>query len=263
MTERPYFLQESLISILKEFSLEEVLAIEENFDEQYIVLEKLYYRLKNPPVYLSLIVLNAISSYQLNCTGEKYWSGFSEYFSKKRDIIKNIEVEGKIIVNMFLDFLEKSRCNVRLLRQKRRRVMRVVPLINSFIENISVYVEDFKLLQLELSKHLNTSISAKTVVFAVKMFNYGVRIAYSKKIPLPFDIDIPVDNRIKKISSCLGVSEEDIKGFWRKVAYKTEIPPLHIDSLLWVAYRYAKEGIMLDNSKFNKLILFLKSFLVN
>jgi len=263
MSRKPKTLQKSLINILKEFSLDEVLAIEESFDEQYIALKKLYSCLKNPPVYLSLVVLNAISSYQLNCSGEEYWSEFSEYFSIKSNILQGREVNGEMLVSIFLNFLEKSKCNVRLLSQKRRRALKILPLINSFIENIEVYTKNFKLLQVELSKYLNASSSAKTVVFAVKMFNYGVRIAYGKRIPLPLDIDIPVDSRIRKLSSCLNVNEEHIKSFWRKVAYKTGIPPLHIDSLLWVGYRYAKEDTLTGNFKFDKLVLFLKNILVD
>ena len=60
----------------------------------------------------------------------------------------------------------------------------------------------------------------------MKMFIYACRIATGKPIMAPFGIDIPLDVRLKKIADDLG--------FWRSLARRLGIPPLHLDALVWV-----------------------------
>jgi len=77
--------------------------------------------------------------------------------------------------------------------------------------------------------------NAKTIVFSVKMFGYAMRIYMRKFIPYPFDIAIPVDSRIKKITAKF--TEQDPLSFWYVIAKEVGIPPLHIDSIIWTVYR--------------------------
>ena len=60
-------------------------------------------------------------------------------------------------------------------------------------------------------------------------------IGYKEIIPYPFEIAIPLDVRIKKITEKF-TSENPVE-FWFAVAKKVRIPPLHIDSILWTLYK--------------------------
>ncbi|MHA1616740.1 MAG: N-glycosylase/DNA lyase [Candidatus Njordarchaeales archaeon] len=251
---------EELINILREFSIDEVLSIEKKFDEQFHALKYLYHNcLQDCRVYLVLIVLNALSSYMLNCTGEEYWWEFSRYFCSSRNMIKKLESTG--IINVFKDFLRRSKCNKRFLETKLRRVDRVIQLINSLIQDIDAYACSSEKLLEELVERLGGRRDAKTLVFTVKMFNYGLRICTGQRYVLPFTISIPVDNRISKISNALGIKQR-ITEFWNNVSKIVKIPPLHIDSLLWVAYRYMKRREKTGHRKFDRLILFLQKILI-
>ena len=105
--------------------------------------------------------------------------------------------------------------------------------MDEFLQGLEAqtHYENMVLLRDELAKQLNSKPTAKTVVFAVKMFGYAMRIATGEFIPYPFVIPIPVDSRIERFTKQL--SGEDPLQFWNRTAEETEVPPLHIDSILW------------------------------
>jgi len=95
------------------------------------------------------------------------------------------------------------------------------------------YYSNMVELQRDLAQVLGTRRNAKTVVFAVKMFGYAMRIATGEFRTYPMEIPIPVDSRIEKLTKRFG----DVKpiSFWNSVARSANVPPLHIDSILWPA----------------------------
>jgi len=76
---------------------------------------------------------------------------------------------------------------------------------------------------------MNQNIYDKTIVFSIKMFAYAMRALGYKFKPFPFEIAIPLDYRLKKINPDLN--------YWFYVSKQTNIPPLHIDSLIWPIFR--------------------------
>lgn len=85
------------------------------------------------------------------------------------------------------------------------------------------------------------------------MFGYGLRII-GYKIIYPFEIDIPIDNRISKIS-------KDIK-FWRELSKNVNIPPLHIDSIIWITFGLNIDEInSIKNDNLKEKIVILKDYL--
>ena len=206
-----------LATILKSFSIDEILYFEENYDAQFVYLKKLYENLKDKEKFLKLIVLNAINAFKLKYKGEEFWKIFSEYFSIKKS------------EKYYLEFLKEH--NNILLEVKVKRYERVRDFVNS------LKYEDFldlKKFTLSLAKVLNQRPSDKTIVFTAKIVGYGLRIVGNKFI-FPMEIDIPIDVRISKISSD--------KNFWRKLSEETKIPQLHIDSLIWVTLNLDVESI--------------------
>jgi len=206
-----------LVEVLKSFSIDEILYFEENYDLQFKYLKKLYENLKDKEKFLKLVVLNAINAFKLKYKGEDFWKIFSEYFSAKKD------------EKYYLDFLKEH--NNILLQVKIKRYEKV----KNFVSILKY--EDFlnlKNFTISLAKALNQKSNDKTIVFTAKMIGYGLRIIGNKLI-FPMEIDIPIDVRISKISTD--------KNFWRKLSEETKIPPLHIDSLIWVTLNLDVETI--------------------
>lgn len=232
-----------LLEVLKDFSLEDALKIEE-LDKQYLYLKNLYEKIKDANIFLKISVINALLAYQLVYKAEDFWKKFSEFFSKEKiDVCKDFE-----------EFIEKH--NFRFKENKLKRLKRICEWMSKV--DLLKYKDDLKKLNIDLAKVLDQDINAKTIVFAVKIYGYCLRIL-GYKITFPSDIFIPIDNRISKISKD--------KNFWLEISKKLKIPLLHLDSIIWVTYGMSYEEIEKigdENlkAKMKRLKEFLNNFIV-
>ncbi len=202
---------EALKKALSEFSLEEALKLE-TFDRQYRALQKLFNKLESAEPFLKLVLINALLSYQLPMRGEAYWEKFAEFFSENPNL------------DRFEEFLKFY--NNRYLSAKLRRLKKVLAAVGNLSEGeLKGFCRNPEGLLNFLSEKLKQPKGAKTLVFAVKMFLYACRIAGLETATAPFDTDIPLDARLKKIS--------DDPAFWRSLAEAVGIPPLHLDVVVW------------------------------
>ncbi|MGQ4894329.1 MAG: N-glycosylase/DNA lyase [Candidatus Njordarchaeia archaeon] len=243
---------EELKEILKQFTIEEVLNIERAFDTQFKALRNLYMNLTDKTYFCTLALYNALISYQLSGTGESYWLEFSEYFSKRKKIEDPVQD--------LIAFLTVSKFNSRIKAPKISRLEKLRILSDTIAKNELKYAENPKILQYEISRKLKSKPNSKTIVFSIKMFNYACRIKYNRVFILPFDINIPVDLRISRISKRLGI-ERNIEQFWNNIAQEVRIPPLHLDSLLWVTLGLLKIRRRIIDKKLNMLARFLITIL--
>ncbi len=211
-----------IADLIREIGIDGARYIEENVDPQFQALLFLYEHMKDKKLFVPLVVANALASYQLSGKGEEWWWEFARWFAEN----PVTDIAGTYSV-----FLPASRTNRRLVDSKVKRLRRA----EAFLQGMDPedYYEDMVRLRDGLAKVLGTNGNAKTVVFAVKMFGYAMRIATGEFRPYPFEIPIPVDSRIRRLTKKLG--GEDPIEFWNRVAKKTNVPPLHIDSILWPA----------------------------
>jgi len=235
--------------LLKNFTIGEVLIIEARYDEQYKALKFLHKNLREKKYFCSLALLNALVSYQLTGTGEDYWWEFAKYFSEIKWISNP--------VNAIVKFLNQSKYNRRFLRTKIMRLRKIEKTIQVIINKQDYYISNILALRDLIAGSLKADIKAKTIVFAIKMFNYACRISSRKNYILPYEISIPVDIRIKALSRKLGVNR-NLNEFWERLALDVQIPPLHLDSLLWISIGMIRRKKNPQNKKLRELINFLK-----
>jgi len=120
------------------------------------------------------------------------------------------------------------------------------------IAELENYYLNMNLFRDSVAKELNTKKESKTVVFAVKMFGYASRIVFKKFIPYPYEIEIPKDSRIEKYTKRF--TDDNVIKFWNDISKETEIPPLHIDSILWSALGSSPDvKVRLKSLKNNKI----------
>ncbi|ASJ00709.1 N-glycosylase/DNA lyase [Thermococcus gorgonarius] len=199
-------------------------TVEEKVDLQFDALKNLHENLGDDELFLKLVVANSIVSYQLSGKGEDWWWEFSRYFSENPP--------GEEIAKAYALFLPNSQTNRRLTAGKVKRLQKLEPFLDRLtLEDLRYYFRDMKGLRDDLAKAMNAKRDAKTIVFAIKMFGYAGRIAFGEFIPYPMEIEIPEDVRIKAYTERF--TNEPPVSFWKKIAEKTGIPPLHIDSILW------------------------------
>ena len=228
-----------LSQVLKEFSLEDALRLEK-FDRQYRALENLYNSLRDEGLFLKLVLVNALLSYQLPTKGEIYWENFARFFAKNPS------------TERFEEFLKRH--NNRFLNSKLRRLQKVLRVVERLtVEELKSFCQNPTLLLDYLSENLRQEKSAKTLVFAVKMFIYACRIATGGKLVAPFEIEIPLDVRLRKIAPSLE--------FWRNLSREVNIPPLHLDTLVWVTMGADKRFLENLPSELKEKVVKLKEVL--
>ncbi|ABR56441.1 DNA-(apurinic or apyrimidinic site) lyase [Methanococcus aeolicus Nankai-3] len=227
----------NLKTTLKELGIESAKTIEETVDLQYHYLENLQKSLNNDELFLKLVIINALTSYQLSTTGENWWKEFSEY--NWDNTIKNKEKDNGDLFENYILFLSNSNGNRRINNVKIKRINKIKPFLNNLpIADLENYYLNMNSFRDNLAKQLNTKKDSKTVVFAIKMFGYASRIVFKRFIPYPFEIEIPKDSRIEKYTKKF--TEQNPIEFWNNISKETEIPPLHIDSILWSALGNSK-----------------------
>ena len=131
-------------------------------------------------------------------------------------------------------FLKTCKWNKRYTDTKIWRLKKLSPYIPEIFSRQKFFYEDMKSLQLFLAKVMNQDISAKTIVFAVKMMGYGARNMWNF-VPYPQNISIPIDSRLTNIFEKYN-TWETIEKFYEDLSKKTGISPLHLDAILWVDY---------------------------
>lgn len=218
---------ERIKEILRDLGLECARTIEERVDLQFDALKYLHQNLNDTELFLKLVIANSLVSYQLSGRGEDWWWEFAKHFSEKKP--------EESIVKAYSEFLPASRTNKRLTEGKIKRLKKA----EGFLERLTLeelegyYFGGMTSLREELARALNSRKDAKTVVFAVKMFGYGGRIAFGRFVPYPMEIEIPDDVRINAYTKRF--TKEPSSQFWSRIAREVNIPPLHIDSILWPA----------------------------
>jgi len=210
---------------LKSLGIEYIYKLE-NEDPQLISLRALSSRF-NDDLFYDVSILAALVAYRLRGTGESYWSDFAKMSSAKMGSPYDI-VEG---------FLRARR--ELAIRGKFSRLEKLRRSNFSVIKNLDTYKRDPKKLYDELSHAVNGS-GKKTLSFAIKIFYYSVLARENLRISLPSSIPIPVDRRVIKTTQALGIvgsgctEVKRISEAWNEVSRLSNIPPLNLDSFIWL-----------------------------
>lgn len=222
-------MSEKLIEILGKYTISDILELEQK-DRQFIAIKKLGENLKNKSYFLSLVITNALLCYQLSSSGEEYWEEFCQFASEYQfwEWFKT-----SVLKEFFEIFLIQSKWNKRLINMKKIRINKILKFIQKFKENEAFYYENMLVFLEDLSSAMSQKKTAKTLVFAVKMFSYGACIYFDKFILVPYEVAMPMDSRILKITKIYNNSWLDPLVFWFKISEKVGIPCIHLDVLLW------------------------------
>ena len=217
---------------LSKYTLQDAINLEFE-DEQFLALKYLYENKKfSDEVFILLVLANALVSYQLSWTWEDYWWEFSK------------KAETNFVNNNILDFFEflltRWKNNKRFTKTKLKRVEKFLNSDFSSFDKIKweeFYKNMFEL-AVKLWKIMGQSVDAKTIVFSVKMFSYACRNVFGYLEYFPYELNLPLDSRLKKIyeKNIWKSSEKQMKEFYLNLSKKLKIPPLHLDVILWTKF---------------------------
>ncbi|MGB9729185.1 MAG: N-glycosylase/DNA lyase [Thermoprotei archaeon] len=235
--------------------LKRVLILEE-YDPQFIAI-KLLSKISDVELVSILSLANALVSYKLLSRGEDYWMEFAKYF------VRNPPKDLYSLPEIMLDFMKNSNGNKLFIEKKyqRLKILRDSGFLMKLKENFNYYINDLNMLRFHLAMNMNTDANSKTIVFSIKMLYYGFRASTGVVIPLPMNIPIPIDFRIATMSYITNIIDTDhekkslneiaeiimrnyknAQEAWNIVAHTSQIPPLHIDSIIWPLLSIAREN---------------------
>jgi len=222
---------DKLYEKLKDYTIDDAIKFEQK-DRQFIALKNLYENKKfQDELYLILIIINALISFQLSWKGEDYWEEFSVKLGK------NNKIED--IYNFFEDLLKNGKNNRRFVDMKLKRVEKFLDWFSvEKLEDLEKFYKNMDKLAEKLSKIMNQKIDAKTIVFAVKMFSYWARNVFWYLQNFPENLMIPIDSRLENLYKKYNweASKKEIKNYYIELSKKLNIPLLHLDAILWVNY---------------------------
>ncbi len=206
-----------------------------------------------------LLAINACVSYVLAGKGEECWSSFADFIaSAGRQLSNYLE-----LTELVRGFVSKSKHHRLARAAKLSRLSKLTgcSALRKFESPYIEFIENPRSLLRTLAECLRSSEYAKTVVFAVKMYYYGVKACLGVDIVLPKEIKVPVDRRVAYLAYTSGIVEvssddlgreevirklmaraEVVRLAWDRVAELSSIPPLHLDAPLWVIGRYVGLG---------------------
>ena len=205
-----------------------------------------------------LLAINALVSYMLAGRGEEYWNSFTAYASTVGEPPENYLG----LIELVKEFVSKSKYHglARAAKLSRLNKLLKCSALAEFEDSNDEILNDLYSLLRVLAECLESSESAKTIIFAVKMYYYGVKACLGTDLVLPAEIKVPVDRRVAFLAYTSGIIDvgeglsrgEVIKKFkhragvvriaWGRVAELSSIPPVHLDALLWIIGRYAEAG---------------------
>ncbi|MFB6469981.1 MAG: N-glycosylase/DNA lyase [Vulcanisaeta sp. AZ3] len=241
----------TIASTLHELGIEWIRKFEEK-DPQFLAIKRLCDVTHDLGVTLKLTILNALISYQLTGKGEDHWNYFANYFisNKPSDLCR--------------DFTNYTMSSKYLARYKASRIKRINTVCPKLIKlDLTDYIKDLVKLWRLINEIVGGSGDEKTIVFSVKMAYYVSRTC-GHSIEVPMEIPIPVDYRVTVITICSGLininneksatelakeimikRKKEIQEIWSDIAKSSGVPPLNLDSVVWVL------GGLLINSYFN------------
>ncbi|MEB3779660.1 MAG: N-glycosylase/DNA lyase [Desulfurococcales archaeon] len=240
---------ERVAGALKELGLDNILLIEEKLDPQYSVMQTIAKR-HGRGVAAVYGALTALISYKLTMPGEEWWSCLAEYL-KSTDTPAGLDEVASGVIG----FIDWCRGSIIARDAKKRRISRVVAnarhILEEILANPDIVIEEPTRIVNSIAKALGVDAWRKTVVFSLKMAYYAVRRPGSLT-PLEATIPLPVDIRVSCLTYTSGilnakgyreiqVKQRPAQEAWRIVSMKSGVPPMHIDTIIWLSGRYVRE----------------------
>lgn len=234
-----------LVDYIQQFSLDDILAIEHS-DKQFLVLQEAWNSIgsqkqDNKELFIFLVLQCALVGFQIAWSGPLWREEFAAKIQTDWDKLYKLQYNN---IDRWYQFLTTSTYNKRLYNNKRKRLEKFAIAYNAIVSKQSIlsYHDTMTNLWMELSAAMQQHPHNKTMAFAVKMYGYAIRIVTNNFIHYPMNIVIPLDSRLRRIAMQQNTiyataNDQMIIDYYQWLAEQHNIPPLHLDSLIWIDYR--------------------------
>lgn len=208
-------------------------------EPEYSTLKMLYERFGNESYVKLLGICAATQDYQLNGDAQEFWREL-EHTSQQYQSLDSTQA----VRDLLGDFMEAD-VNARLNSQKRDRLVKQFEagFDEWFVQNHRE-AEPVEVWE-QLAESMDNRMSAKTVVLAMKIYDIAHLIRHGEYLEFPYDIPIPCDLQVERVSRTSGITESDETGevmdAWAEVMQRVDerlgepVSLLRIDSVVWQA----------------------------
>ncbi len=239
-------------NFIQNYTITDILKIESQ-DPQFLSLKNAWINISNKlkkektsitishkNCFLSLAVQNAMICYQLSGTGEQYRQEFSQTVDKDFEKLFSNYKSDKSNLDRWKTFLQNSNYNKRINNIKYKKLEKM----DNFFHlqtNFTEFNKDLLSLYTKLLSFASSKNSNKTSCLACKIYWYSyASITWADVYNFPMSVPIPYDSRLEKIYKKNNpnpkATQKDVKQYYQNLSEKYSIPPLHLDSLLWIEY---------------------------
>ncbi len=245
----------ALAKALSSVGLERVMRLEDLLDPQLAAASEVARRWGAGTGALCA-ALTALISYRLAMRGEEWWACYRDFFSAHE-----CPGDPRGAVDAVSEFASSCRGAMVARDAKLRRLRRALgaaEVLRELSEGPErVLLEGYGPFLASLARALGQGPDDKTIVFSLKMAYYACRGSRCPGAALPMDVPLPVDLRVSCVSYSSGLLDvppghdpvaaimsrpEVARAAWSEVARGSGIPPLHIDTLIWLSGRWIREA---------------------
>jgi len=208
-------------------------------EPEYETLELLYKQFESEAHIKLLAICATTQDYQLNGDAQRFWQELNQVI-EGYDSLKTTKTVQEV-----LDELMRKDVNSRLNQQKRERLSKLFQsnFDSWFIQNHEP-AEPVEVWN-QLADGMQTRKKSKTVVLAMKIYDIAHLIRHGEYFEFPFDIPIPCDLQVERVSVSSGITDtkdsgEVIEAWGEVMEGVTErlgrpVSLLRIDSVVWQA----------------------------
>jgi len=208
-------------------------------EPEYGTLEYLYDEFDNETYVKLLAICATTQDYQLNGNAQSFWNELERTASEFDTLETTQDVR-----DLLGDFMEAD-VNARLNQQKRDRLIKLFEAeFNEWFVDNHEQVKPAKVWE-RLADSMDNSTDAKTVILSMKVYDIAHVIQHSEYLEFPYDIPIPCDLQVERVSRTSGVTNSDKKSdildTWAEVMERVSdrldehVSLLRIDSSVWQA----------------------------
>ncbi|WP_216640641.1 N-glycosylase/DNA lyase [Halorientalis sp. IM1011] len=208
-------------------------------EPEYETLQTLYDRFDSAEHVKLLALCAATQDYQLNGDAQAFWRALDRTVREYETLDS-----AQTVRDVLGDFMAAD-VNARLNDQKRDRLIRLFE--NGFDEWFLDTHESAAPIEVweRLAADMETRKRAKTVVFAMKVYDIAHLVRHGEYLEFPSDIPIPCDLQVERVAQTAGLTERDdaetVMGGWAHVMETISarlgrhVSLLRIDSIVWQA----------------------------
>ncbi len=217
---------ETLLKSLKNYSIDDCYAIEEN-SKEFANLSIIFNKIDNKEFFLPLVLASWIVFYSLSNAWDKYWE----------KVWENIECFNfkKIddVYLFFIDFLPKLWINDKSIWKKIVKLKKIRSFLDDLYFKQTFYHKNMLLLSKKIAEYSWTLFDDLIVTYSVRMYAYWARIRFNKHIEFPQEFLFVVNNDFDSLYKRYdGEFEGDSQKFYLELSKQLNIAPMHLKLLL-------------------------------